>query len=103
MCDHLAAQGTEERSQALNEAYAALTEMSAVELRSYERELRLRGPPGSTLKCASSHIRGLCRAHTSASSNPRWQPTLLFTDQSSACQEQLTHHVENRSSRGRGA
>ena len=26
--------------------------MSAAELASYERELRLRGPPGNTLKCA---------------------------------------------------
>ena len=49
----LSAQGTEERSQALNEAYATLTEMSAAELRAYARELRLRGPPGSTLKCAA--------------------------------------------------
>ena len=43
-------QGTEERSQALNEAYGMLTEMSAAELASYERELRIRGPPGNNLK-----------------------------------------------------
>ena len=46
-------QGSTERSQELNEAYAMLTEMSPAELTSYERELRLRGPAGPTLKCAA--------------------------------------------------
>lgn len=45
-------QGSAERSQQLNKAYAMLTEMSSAELISYERELRLRGPAGPTLKCA---------------------------------------------------
>ncbi len=50
-------QGSEERSQALNEAYGMLTEMSARELASYERELRVRGPRGSNLKCATACVR----------------------------------------------
>ena len=48
----LTLQGSAERSQQLNEAYAMLTEMTSAELVSYERELRLRGPAGPTLKCA---------------------------------------------------
>jgi hypothetical protein len=51
-------QGSAERSQQLNEAYAMLTEMSPAELVSYERELRLRGPAGPTLKCAPLHTSG---------------------------------------------
>ena len=52
----LRVQGSEERSQALNEAYGMLNEMSARELASYERELRVRGPRGSNLKCAAARV-----------------------------------------------
>ena len=49
-----------------------LTEMSAKELASYERELRLRGPPGTNLKCATGVLATSAAALNPSGCAPPW-------------------------------